>query len=290
MLRNYFDPDHSRMLLVYPAAWPVALSEQAAVTWLMLSEGAGFTDGTLTIRVTGPDGLAVTRGFMEGAKFHNGQIVGSLETAPKNQGMSADDVLRSRQFDVTPDPSGSSSSHTFLARFPALDIPTRAPDRPTQILVMLQLHLVASRVGEWDVEVAVRPASREDARHDLPRVRIAAVEQTWLPVVSGLNSKAEYDTQDLAMQPRGPLMLSEQQRKQADVRVDRRLNHFAIASNVAIVQDEGQPTLDACRAYLEAWLRPLAERTGEVRIHAEKRMTERAYVCLLYTSPSPRDS
>ena len=47
---------------------------------------------------------------------------------------------------------------------------------------------------------------------------------------------------------------------------------------MAIVPDEGQATLDACRSYLEAWLRPLAERTGEVRIHAEKRMTPRAYV------------
>jgi len=47
---------------------------------------------------------------------------------------------------------------------------------------------------------------------------------------------------------------------------------------VAILRDEGQATLDACRSYLEAWLRPLAERTGEVRIHAEKRMTQKAYV------------
>src|SRR5262249_35174571 len=60
--------------------------------------------------------------------------------------------------------------------------------------------------------------------------------------------------------------------------LDRKLNHFAIASNVAIVADESQATLDACRAYLEAWLRPLADRTGEVRIHAQKRMTEKAYV------------
>src|SRR4029079_10457844 len=46
----------------------------------------------------------------------------------------------------------------------------------------------------------------------------------------------------------------------------------------ALLSDKSQPTLDACRAYREAWLRPLAEQTGEVRIHAEKRMTERAYV------------
>jgi hypothetical protein len=98
-------------------------------------------------------------------------------------------------------------------------------------------------------------------------------------VVSGLNPKTSFETGDLAaLQPRGQLLLHELQHKQAAIRLDRTLNHFAIASSVAIVRDEGQATLDACRSYLEAWLRPLAERAGEVRVHAEKRMTERAYV------------
>src|SRR5262249_42922131 len=152
-------------------------------------------------------------------------------------------------------------------------------DRPTQILIVLQLQVVASAVGVWDVDVSVRPTSHTNFQHDLPRARLAAVEQTWLPVVSGLNPKTSYETGDLAtLQPRGTLMLHELQRKQASILLDRKLNHFAIASNVAIVADESQATLDACRAYLEAWLRPLADRTGEVRIHAEKRMTEKAYV------------
>jgi hypothetical protein len=74
-LRNYFDPDNSRMLLVYPASWPVPLSEEVRVTWLMLSEGAGFNDGTLAIHVDGPDGLTITGGYMpilpvESARIH----------------------------------------------------------------------------------------------------------------------------------------------------------------------------------------------------------------------------
>jgi hypothetical protein len=275
-LRNYFDPDNSRMLLVYPASWPVPLSEEARITWLMLSEGAGFNDGTLAIRVSGPDGLTITRGYMEGSKFHNGQIVGPLETAPRaTTGASVEEALEAKQFEVTKDASGS----TWSARFQALNIPAKAPDRPTQILVVLQLQLAASRAGEWDIAVSVRPASGTDFQHDLPRARIAAVEQTWLPVVSGLNPKAAYETGDLAsLQPRGPVMLHELQHKQAAIRRDRTLNHFAIASNAAIVRDEGQATLDACRAALESWLRPLTERTGDIRIHAEKRMTARAYV------------
>jgi hypothetical protein len=280
VFRNYFDPDNSRMLLVYPASWPVPLVEEVRVTWLMLSEGVGFNDGTLAIHVNGPEGLAITRGYMEGSKFHNGQIVGPLETAPRDTtGATAEDLLESRQFEVTQVPSGASQSKTFTARFPPLDIPTKEPARPTQILVVLQLHLAASHVGVWDIDVSVQPASRSDFQHHLPRARLAAVEQTWLPVVSGLNAKTSYETGDLAtLQPRGPLMLHELQRKQAATLLDRTLNHSAIASNVAILQDDGQATLDACRSYLEAWLRPMAEQIGEIRIHAEKRMTERAYV------------
>ena len=279
VLRNYFDPDNSRMLLVNPASWPVPLSEDIRVTWLILSEGAGFNDGTLGIRINGPDGLAIKSGYMEGSKFHNGQIIGPLETARDQAGVSVEDLLKSREFEVTPNPSGSSGSQTFTARFPTLDIPTKAPNRPTQILVVLQLQLVASKAGEWDIDVSVRPASGGIFQHDLPRARLAGVERKWLPVVSGLNPKAGYETGDLAaLAPRGPMMLFELQHKQASIRLDRTLDHFAIASNAAIIRDEGQATLDACRAHLEAWLRPLAEQTGEVRIHAEKRMTAKVYV------------
>jgi hypothetical protein len=48
---------------------------------------------------------------------------------------------------------------------------------------------------------------------------------------------------------------------------------------VAILKDEGQPTLDACKAWFETWLRPLAgHQEGEITIHAEKQMTESAHV------------
>ena len=45
---------------------------------------------------------------------------------------------------------------------------------------------------------------------------------------------------------------------------DRRLDHPAIASNVAILHDNGQPTLDVCRAYLQEFrgTRGLDERLG----------------------------
>ena len=202
-LRNYFDPDNSRMLLVYPASWPVPPGEETRVTWLMLSEGAGFDEGTLAIQVSGPDGLAITHGYMEGSKFHNGQIVGPLETAPRDTGASAEELVKSKEFEVTQGPSGSSGSQTFTARFPTLGIPAKAPGRPTQILVVLQLHLVPSRAGVWDIDVSVRPTSQTDFQHDLPRARMAAVEQTWLPVVSGLNPRTRTTRATLPRSSRG---------------------------------------------------------------------------------------
>ncbi len=280
VLRNYFDPDNSRMLMIYPASWPAAVSDEVLVTWLLFSEGAGFSEGTLAVDVEGPDGLTITRGYMDGARFHNGQIVGPLETAPRElAAASAEDVLNSKAFEIATDPSASPGSRTFTGRFPpTLNIPAKAPDRPTQILMIVQLQVAASRAGEWELHLSVRPASGGEFRHDLPRVRLAAVERTWLPLVSGLNPKATYDTSDLAQQPRGPLMITELRHKQAAIGPYRTLDHFAIAGNVAILEHDGQATLDACRSYLEGWLRRLADRTGEIRIHAEKRMTERAYV------------
>jgi hypothetical protein len=78
-LRNYFDPHNSRKLLVYPAAWPMPVGQDGILTWLLLSDGAGFRGGTAAIQVSGPEGLVFSTGIINGAKFHNGQIVGGYE-------------------------------------------------------------------------------------------------------------------------------------------------------------------------------------------------------------------
>jgi hypothetical protein len=57
VLRDYFDRHNSRKLMVYPAAWPMPVGNEEILTWLMLSEGGGFSGGTLELRVTGPGGL-----------------------------------------------------------------------------------------------------------------------------------------------------------------------------------------------------------------------------------------
>src|SRR5512133_970237 len=44
----------------------------------------------------------------------------------------------------------------------------------------------------------LRPRSESDYSCELPPARVAAVEQSWLPIVSSLSPKATYDTTDIA--------------------------------------------------------------------------------------------
>jgi hypothetical protein len=317
-LRNYFDPDNSRKLLVYPASWPMPVGNEELLTWLMLSEGAGFSRGTATVEVIGPDGLAFSKGFMNGAKFHNGQIVGGYEL-PKDATVEvARAYLETKRFVLTPDAQQSSESRSYTAEYPNLMVPSMTPDRTTQILVVLQLGLSASIAGEWEVKVTLRPGSQNGYSYDLPAARVAAVESTWMPVVSGLNPKTSYDTADL-LEERLPdhlvdllvrksgqqhlrqmpssearaltqsqqsqqrerqhkVWLQDIEYKQKSIQSERGLDHPAIAANVAILRDGGQATLDVCRSYLEGWLRPLLGKTGEARIRAERHMTEAFHV------------
>ncbi len=79
---QFYDPFYSRMISVYPASWPAKLATEISPTWLVLSDGAGFTDARAVLTVEGPEGLSLQQIFVNGCKFHNGQIVGPLESTP----------------------------------------------------------------------------------------------------------------------------------------------------------------------------------------------------------------
>ena len=273
-LADYFDRDNCRMRAVYPASWPLPIGGKRLATWLILSQGAGFNGGNATIRVSGPDTLTLSKAIISGCKFHNGQIVGSLEPIPPN--LTQKDVAKlvdTKRFPLMPGPSHSETS-VLTGEFSHLDIPSITPERTTQILVILQMDLEPRAAGKWEINVSLLPGTQTAYQHKLPPLRIAAVTQTWLPVVSGLNPKITYDKSNLDANH-----LRELAYQQSQVPEQRRLDHPAVTSSVAILQDEGQPTLDACKAWLEAWLRPLADlQEGEIRIHAEKEMSESAYV------------
>ena len=270
-LANGFDPDDTRMLFVYPASWPIPVGKQKNAKWMILSKGAGFSGGMATIRVSGPAELVLARGATRGFKFHHGQIVGDLETRPTDK----DHVKDYYAFEIGPARSTSAGSRLYAAPFPNLIIPPMTAGRTTQILILFVLYDLESRTaGEWEINVSIQPGAQTEYQHNLPPLRIAAVEQGWLPVVSGLNPKTTYDKSNLSA-----THLHELNHKQSEIPGQRLLDHPAVTSSVAILNDEGQPTLDACKTWLEEWLRPLAnQQEGELRILAEKQMTASAHV------------
>ncbi len=270
-LANGYDPDDTRMLLVYPASWPVAVGKPANVKWMILSQGTGFDGGTATIRVAGPGGLVLSKGAMRGFKFHNTQIVGDLETRPTDK----DHIQDYYGFEVTPIAPTSSELQLYRAQIRNLAIPPMTPKRTTEILILLVLYDLQSRTaGEWEINVSLQLGAHHEYIYDLPPVRIAALEQGWLPVISGLNPKTTYNRSNFSPDPRTEQdNLREMADKQCRIQNDRRLIHPAIASSVAILKDAGQATLDACKTWLEDWLRFLAKQgQGEIRIHTEKKL------------------
>ena len=196
VLKNYFDRHNSRKLLVYPAPWPMPVEREEILTWLMLSEGVGFTGSTATIDVVGPDGLTIRRGFINGAKFHNGQIVGGYELAKNATREEAEAYLEAKRFTSRLTGAAPPGSHAYAAEYPSLWVPPTTQSQTTQILVILQLYESASVAGEWTVSVTLRPGAQPGEPHALPPARVAAVRQSWLPVVTGLNPKTTYDTAD----------------------------------------------------------------------------------------------
>jgi len=275
-LANGYDPDDTRMLLVYPASWPVPVGIPTNVRWMILSQGAGFDAGTATIRVSGPGGPVLSKGAMRGFKFHNGQISGDLETRPTDK----DHVKDYYAFEVVPITPATSESQLYRAQVRNLGIPPTTPKRTTEILILLVLYdLQFQTAGEWEINVSLQLGADREYTYGLPPLRIAALEPGWLPVVSGLNPKTTYNRSNFSADLRTEQdNLRELADKQSRIKDDRRLIHPAIASSVAILKDAGQATLDACKTWLEAWLRPLAEQgQGEIRINTEKKLPPGAF-------------
>jgi hypothetical protein len=298
-LCDYFDPDNSRKLLVYPASWPGAVGEEPNVlTWLMLSQGAGFNGGTLTIRLSGPDGLTIRSGAANGFKFHNGQLVGALDHEPTGLTLEqAKQLAESKNFTLT-EQSCDRGTKTFTASLPNLKIPAMKPERTTQIIAIVQLYVETHAPGEWKVAGSLQPGADSEYCHPLPSVRIAPKEQKWVPVVSGLSPKTTYDKRfnladDYIANQWGRLddklknemrirhcadYTRELEYRQKLVAEQRLLDHPAISSNIAILKDEAQSTLDACHAFTETWISPFLHMPGEARVLAEKHMTRSASV------------
>jgi hypothetical protein len=64
------------------------VGQEELLTWLLLSEGAGFKGGARDDRGDRSAGAGLSSGVINGAKFHNGQIVGGYEL-PKDASVEA---------------------------------------------------------------------------------------------------------------------------------------------------------------------------------------------------------
>lgn len=308
-LTDYFDPDNCRKLLVYPAAWPMPLNQPQLLTWLMLSEGAGFSGGALSLEITGPAGLAIPQGQMNGAKFRNGQIVGGYELAKDTPVEEARAYLETKRFTLIPTGS-TETTQSYAAGTPNLFVPTPSS---TQILLVLQLTVLATAAGEWDVAATFHPGPAPAPAHRLPGARIAALTPDWLPIVSGLNPKATYDTSDIPDPPIPDDMLGDLVRfdlqyrfanmswdaalaayqtgrensrprahadwkydityKHTQISQDCRLACPAILHNAAILNDEGAATRTLARDAIESWLRPAFGQNCQLNLLALRQMT-----------------
>ena len=84
------------------------VGQEEVLTWLLLSEGAGFKGGDGDDRGgTGPAGAGrLSSRVINGAKFHNGQIVGGYERPEDASAEAAQAYLDSKRFALIPVGSG----------------------------------------------------------------------------------------------------------------------------------------------------------------------------------------
>lgn len=279
--RDYFDQDNSFAQLLYPSGFPIALKEAQGFPWLLISEGAGFDDGKIAVRLTGPKGLELTEVFVKGVKFHNGQIVGDLETAQPVKTVEEAAVARARHTFVpaivscTESPDGKYVSE-LVVEFSDLKIPSAGPPRTTQILLLVQPRFIASVCGDWDLQLSITPAlgeSKDTLCHHMPNLRLVAVDQKWLPVVSALCPGTVYDTAGLGDGRTGAAMVSEFQHAQKRVVDYRSLDFPAVLSNVIILREHDE-VFAACDEYITGWLDRIdAPDDWELLVSTEKEMT-----------------
>lgn len=288
--RDYFDPDNSRAHLFYPSGYPIALDDSRGFPWLLISEGAGFDDGKIEMRIIGPKGLDVTEVFVKGVKFHNGQIVGDLETAPAVKTMEDAEASRKRHTFVpvlvssNDRPDGLVESNLEV-RFENLKIPTASATRGTQILLLVQPHVVARACGDWDLHLVIKAgeAGDEESRqesigHQMPGLRLIGANQSWIPVVSGLTDGIAYDTTGLDAGRTGASMVREFEYQQQQVKRDRRLEFPAVLSNVIILREQPE-ALEFCSDYIAGWLDKVkASDDWELFIWTEREMTASANI------------
>jgi hypothetical protein len=89
---------------------------------------------TEPIEVTGPPGLAFSSSVINGAKFHNGRIVGGYELPKDASVEAAQAYLDSKRFALTPAEPGGPGEQRYSAEYPNLYVPPLTPGQTTQVI------------------------------------------------------------------------------------------------------------------------------------------------------------
>jgi hypothetical protein len=146
----------------FPAPWPVPPGATARYRWYVASSGAGFTGLTLRLEIAGTAPLRVEGIGLAVYRFYNGQVTSMTPVAEHAGPLPAEGVVEIADFTV-----------------PAVEPQTRR-----QFLLQLDVNVRMPEAGEATLIPVLAPLEAEVQSPSLPPLRLAAVQPSWVPIVS----------------------------------------------------------------------------------------------------------
>jgi hypothetical protein len=212
----------------FPAPWPVPPGATARYRWYVASSGAGFTGLTLRLEIEGTAPLRVEGIGLSVYRFYNGQVTSMTPVAERAGPLPAEGVVEIADFTV-----------------PAVEPQTRR-----QFLLQLDVNVRMPEAGEATLIPVLAPLEAEVQSPSLPPLRLAAVQPSWVPIVSRSEKPDAGRLQAIL-----------------------RLNTPSVLSAAAILPDDGDTSRDRARELIEAWLRRLRPEPGTTAVVHTQRMS-----------------
>ena len=212
----------------FPAPWPTFPGATARYRWYVASSGAGFTGLRLRLDIDGPAPLNVEGIGLTVYRFYNGQVTSMTPVAEHAGPLPPEGVVEIADITV-----------------PAVDPQTRR-----QFLLQLDVNVRMPEAGEATLIPVLAPLQAEIQPPSLPPLRLAAVQPSWVPIVSR-SEKLDAG------------------RLQAILR----LNTPSVLSAAAILPDDGDASRDRARELIETWLARLRPDPGGTAVIRTQHMS-----------------
>jgi hypothetical protein len=127
-------------------------------------------------------------------------------------------------------------------------VPAVEPQTRRQFLLQLDVNVRMPEAGEATLIPVLAPLEAEVQSPSLPPLRLAAVQPSWVPIVSRSEKPDAGRLQAIL-----------------------RLNTPSVLSAAAILPDDGDTSRDRARELIEAWLRRLRPEPGTTAVvHAQR--------------------